>query len=255
MAESTTVVDPVLPVGPMRGTTRFVRYAFMPNRLRFCGGDDNRTIFEYALEAVREPPLDTMLRKFHGAMPYLTLISRSNGIPDPFDDRVVEAYWLGNELLDGVEVRQLHDTILARAGQHLQGRTLDWVLGKAPAGARPHHNFHVFDVHSRLGETDHSLETMDQCRISWGKVVSTDGAELAVERAPLALLEGTLALAPAQTERVARQVEGRGFADAATPGDWVSLHWDWVCEVISPRQQANLERFTRDHIRLANQTL
>jgi len=255
VTETTIAAPAVTGPSPMTGTTRFVRYAFMPNRLRFCGGDDNRTIFEYALEAVREPPLDTMLRKFHGAMPYLTLISRNNGIADPFDDRVVEAYWIGNELLERVEVRQLHEAILARAGQHLQGRTLDWVLGKAPAGARPHHNFHVFDVHSRVGEQSHTLETMDQCRISWGRVVSTDGVELVVERQPLVLLEGKLALGPAETERVARQVEGRGFADVASPGDWVSLHWSWVCEVISPLQQATLERYTREHIRLANQTL
>ncbi|MBA3336228.1 MAG: hypothetical protein H0T49_01525 [Chloroflexia bacterium] len=257
MATETTIAAPATTPVPsgLAGTTRFVRYAFMPNRLRYCGGDDNRTIFEYALEAVREPPLDTMLRKFHGAMPYLTLISRSNGIADPFDDRVVEAYWLGNELLDLVEVRQLHDAILARVGPHLEGRTREWVLGKAPAGARPHHNFHVFDVHSRVGEQSQSLHTMDQCRISWGRVVTVEGSELVVEREPLILLEGKLLLGPAQTVRVARQVEGRGFADEAAPQNWVSLHWDWVCEVLTTRQRDNLERYTRDHLRLANQTL
>jgi hypothetical protein len=41
----------------------------------------------------------------------------------------------------------------------------------------------------------------------------------------------------------------------AQPGDWVSLRWSWVCEVLSPRQQANLARFTDYHLKLANQTL
>ncbi|MGI8405104.1 MAG: DUF6390 family protein, partial [Thermomicrobiales bacterium] len=31
------------------GTSRFIRYAFMPNRLHYCGGDDNHAIFDYAL--------------------------------------------------------------------------------------------------------------------------------------------------------------------------------------------------------------
>jgi len=237
------------------GTSRFIRYAFMPNLLHYCGGDNNSLIFDYALEGVREPPLEAMLRKFTGAMPYLSLIARSNGIVDPFDERVVEAYWIGNDLLSGVEVRQLHDALRERFGNQLQGKTREWLLAKAPAGARPHHNFHVFDVHSRVGELEHSLETMDQCRISWGKVLKDDGSELVVERQPLALVEGKLALGASIQERAARQVGGRGFADEATTGVWVSLHWGWVCEVITPLQQRNLARYTVDHIRLANLTM
>ncbi len=240
---------------PLTGSLRFVRYAFMPNRLRYCGTDDNRTLFEYGIEQVVDGGLTPLLRGFTGALPYLHLIARSNGIADPFDDRVVEAYWIGNDLLTGVEVRQLHDALTERFGKQLQGRTRDWVLGKAPAGARPHHNFHVFDVHSRVGELGHTIETMDQCRISWGRVMRVDGAELEVERQPLVLVDGKLALGPCRPERVARQVEGRGFADAASAGDWVSLHWGWVCEVITSRQQTNLSRYTRGHLLLANQTL
>lgn len=146
---------------------------------------------------------------------------------------MVEAYWLGNGLLDRVEVGQLYYALLDRFGKQLQGRTRDWVLGKAPAGARPHHNFHVFDVHSRVGELGNSLETTDNCRVSWGKVTQIDGAEL-VERQPLVLVDGKLALGPPCTVRVVRQVEARGFADSAALGDWVSLHWDWVCEVLTP---------------------
>ena len=240
---------------PLAGMSRFIRYAFMPNRLRYCGGDENRTLFEYGIEQVVDGGLPPMLRKFTGAYPYLQLISRANGIRDPFDERVVEAYWIGNELLAGVEVRQLHDALAERFGKQLTGRTRDWVLGKAPAGARPHHNFHVFDIHSRVGELDHSLTTMDQCRVSWGKVARVEGAELVVERQPLILAEGKLALGPVALERVVRQVEGRGFADSAQPGDWVSLHWSWVCEVLTPNQRANLARYTDDHVRLANQTV
>ncbi len=240
---------------PLAGSLRFVRYAFMPNRLRYCGGDDHRTLFEYGVENVVDGGLNPLLRKFSGALPYLQLIARANAIPDPFDERVVEAYWIGNELLNGVEVRQLHDALRERFGGQLQGRGLDWMLGKAPAGARPHHNFHVFDVHSRVGDQGQSLATMDQCRISWGKVLRVEGGELEVERQPLEMTEGKLALGPARPERATRQIEGRGFADTAVPGDVVSLHWGWVCEVLTQRQRANLARFTHYHLRLANETI
>jgi hypothetical protein len=239
----------------LEGTLRFIRYGFMPNRLRYCGGDDNRNLFDYATAGVSDGGLQPLLRQFSGALPYLQLIARCNGIADPFDARVVEAYWIGNELLDGVEVRQLYDALLERFGKQLTGRTRDLVLGKAPAGARPHHSFHVLDVHSRVGELDHSLHTLDQCRVSVGYVIAVDGPELVVERRPIQLHAGQLVLAEPRIERVLRQIDGRGFAAAAVPRQWVSIHWGWVCEVLEDRQRRQLERFTSYHLALANQTI
>src|SRR5207302_9188069 len=132
-------------------------------RLRYCGGEDNRTLFEYGIENAVDGGLNPLLRRFTGALPYLQLIARANGIADPFDPRVVEAYWIGNDLLDGVEVRQLYDHLIERFGKQLSNpRTRDLLLGKAPAGAHPHHAFHVLDVHSRLGELAHSLAPLEQ---------------------------------------------------------------------------------------------
>jgi hypothetical protein len=83
---------------------------------KYCGGDDNRLLFDHAVERVVDGGLAQHLRKFSGALPYLELIARTNGLTDPFDARVVEAYWIGNELLDRVEVRQLYDSLLERFG-------------------------------------------------------------------------------------------------------------------------------------------
>jgi hypothetical protein len=160
----------------------------------------------------------------------------------------------------GLPWRQGTGPVHLERGQVVEGDAPDQHPLQRGAGSflaerSPHHNFHVFDVHSRVGELEHSLETMDQCRISWGKVLKDDGSELVVERQPLAIVEGKLALGASIQERAARQVGGRGFADEATTGVWVSLHWGWVCEVITPLQQHNLARYTVDHIRLANLTM
>ena len=237
------------------GTLRFIRYAFMPNRLQYCGGDDNATLLEHAVTGEAYAGVVPALRKFTGAMPYLTLLARENGIADPFDARVVEAYWLGNELLDRVEVRGLYETLRGRYGKQLSPRLMELVAGKAPRGARPHHSFHVFDVHSRAGELEHSLATMENCRISWGRVTQAQGAELVIARPPLVLRDGRLELGEPRPERVLRQVGGYGFADDAQVGDWVSVHWGWVCEVLDERSLCNLDRYTRHHLRIANETL
>lgn len=243
------------PARPLDGMVRFIRYGFMPNRLRYCGGDENRLLFDHALEEVVDGGLKGHLQKFTGALPYLQLIARANGFADPFDPKVVDAYWIGNDLLDRVEVRQLYDSLLERFDKQLQGRTRDLVLGKAPAGARPHHSFHVLDVHSRVGELGQSLATMDHCRVSWGTVVDVAGGELVVDRVPLLLEQGKLVLGRPTREGVMRQIDGRGFVDGAQVGDVVSIHWGWACEVLSLAQRQRLERYTRHHLYIANRTI
>jgi hypothetical protein len=41
---------------------------------------------------------------------------------------VVEAYWIGNELVAQVEVRWLYDALTERFGKQLTGRPREWVL-------------------------------------------------------------------------------------------------------------------------------
>jgi hypothetical protein len=104
------------------------------------------------------------------------LIAHANGIQDPFDARVVDVYWIGNELLEGVETRQLYTSLQERFAAWLTVRTRELVLGKVPAGAHPHHSFHALDVYSRVGELDVTLHVLDNCRIGWGRVISVEGA-------------------------------------------------------------------------------
>ena len=70
-----------LPSAPLAGTSRFIRYGFMPNRLRYCGGDDNRTLFEFGPLNLADGGLEALLRRFTGALPYLQLIARPTGSP------------------------------------------------------------------------------------------------------------------------------------------------------------------------------
>src|SRR5918997_5670109 len=104
------------------GLLLFIRYAFMPNHLGYCGGNENEILLEHAAENRADPRLAPMLAKFTGAFPYLQTIAAANGVTDPFDPRVVEAYWLGNELLDHVEGGDLYRSLEERFGKHLPAK-------------------------------------------------------------------------------------------------------------------------------------
>jgi hypothetical protein len=242
------------------GPQLFLRYAFMPNRLGYCGAEDHQALLEYGLAGRVDAGLVTLEQQFEGAYPYLQLIARANKLDDPFDLRVVEAYWLGNELLERVDMGALFRSLEERFRGRTKPKDWPWLAAKAPAGARPHHSFHVLDVFPRVGlmrsgAADHVLETIEQCRIRWGRVLRVEGATLEVEVVPLALRNGKLELDPPQVESVARWVTGRGFVDGVREGEWVSVHWGWACDGLTPRQRANLERYTRLHVSLCNQTL
>ena len=84
-------------VGMTAGPLLFARYAYPPNALGLCGADETRTLLEYGDARASDGGLAELARTFEGAWPYLTLIAQANGIADPLDPRVVEAYWVGNE--------------------------------------------------------------------------------------------------------------------------------------------------------------
>jgi len=233
----------------------FIRYAFMPNHLGYCGGNDAEVLFEHATDGRSDKRLAPLLAKFSGALPYLRTIAAGNGIADPFDDRVVEAYWLGNDLLARVEAADLNRSLEERFGAQLTPALRDQLMRKAPQGAKPYHLFHVVDVYRHLESDEVGMAAMESCRVSWGQVTAVDGASLVVRRRPLVLRNQQLVLDDARIERVQRTVFDRGFVDDVAVGQWVSIHWGWACEILDDRRRADLERWTYHHLRLANQTI
>ncbi len=242
-------------LAPTSGLLTFIRYGFMPNHLGYCGGNDQDVLFEHATAGLPDARLAPLLAKFSGAVPYLRTIAAANGIRDPFDPRVVEAYWLGNDLLQRVEAGDLYRSLDERFGRQLPGKVKEQVLRKPPQGAKPYHLFHVLDVYRHLESREIGMATMESCRISWGQVREVDGAALVVDRRPLVEVGGKLALGEPRAERVLRSLSGRGFADQVVVGDWVSIHWGWTCEVLDAGRLADLEHYSAAHLALANQTI
>jgi hypothetical protein len=242
------------------GLLLFARYAYAPNRLGYCGPADHEALFGYLAENRVDEGLTRLSEQFAGAYPYLRLIAEANGIGDPFDRGVVEAYWVGNRMLERVGAASLFSSLRERFRPRMDARAFSWLTGSLGDGTRPHHNFHVFDVYRRAGLLRDSrakvaVERMDACRVSWGRVVAADGAEVVVQRAPLVLSGGKLALDAPVPVRVLRRADGRGYLDEFRPGEAVSIHWNWVCDRLDPHALRELVRVTRRAIAHANLTM
>lgn len=236
------------------GATMFARFAYPPNLLGYCGPADTESLLAYG--SGRAPPdrgLEQLARGFEGAWPYLELLAGAAGTDDPLHARVVEAYWIGNDLLDRVDDYRLGWHLSDRFGPRC-GSTISSLTGTIGDGAAPNHAFHVFGVYPWVGLLREGrggaepLRVVDRCRIRWGRVVEADATTALVRSAPLVWADG-LSLGTPAIERVAIGLERR-----VSPGDVVAMHWDWVCERLDTRQLARLQRTTASQLVLANRT-
>ena len=237
------------------GRLLFAKYAFRPNQLGYCGGPDSEALLDYVIGGEADAGLDALIGKFEAAYPYLRFIANSNAIEDPTDPKVVQAYWLGNELLGQVDMGAYHEFIEERFAPRIPKRLQKYVLGKVPEGALPHHSFHVMDVSMRTGALAEQVESLDRCRISWGRVQRLGLGTAEIEYRPLVMQDSRLALGEPTRRTVSISAGGRGYHIGLKVGSLVTVHWDWVCEEVQPQQVRRLEALTRFHIGLANRTL
>ena len=99
------------------------------------------------------------------------------------------------------------------------------------------------------------MRVLDNCRIRWGEVVGVDGAQVMVMSRRLAWDGVRLALAEPAPERVRCDYDGQRFVTEPTAGDCLALHWDTVCERITPDQKGYLQRTTEWQLRMTNARL
>jgi len=241
-----------------QGILRCARYAFMPNKLNFCGPDKNRDLFYYAQNQEVDQGLNLILKEFQVLYPYLRFIAHSNQIKDPFDERIIDAYWLGSSLLENVSKSGLYNHLLdeQQLKKKLNKKLLKKVVSKIPLGAKPHHSFHVLSVWKRTGNLDvmHTLNSMDLCRISWGKIKKIDLPNLEVEYQPLALENDRLKLGSVVSQKVLTEINESGFIKKPRLGQWISFHWGFACEILNHQQVENLKKYTEESIQLVNLT-
>jgi hypothetical protein len=227
-------------VAAVSGPVRFARFAFPPNRLGYCGPGDGGDLAHYTT-GHEDPGLREVAAGFEGAYPYLQLLAGS--ARDPLDSDVVEAYWIGNHLLDEVPLHDFGNSIDDRF--RLRAGTAWHRLGDAIPGGVPHHSFHVMHVMPwaglmRDGIVDEPLRIIDRCRISWATVIGPTGDHadrVLIRRTPLIWSGSRLVYGDPIVEAVDTSID-------VQPGDTVAVHWDWICERLDADQLQRLRSVT-----------
>ena len=153
---------------------------------------------------------------------------------------------MGSDLLDEVDAAGLVDRLEERFVGQVGGT---W--REAATRATAHHGFQVYEVYPWAGlllagrTPGPAVNVLDRCRIRVGEVVGVDGEEVSVVSALLAW-DGTGSGRGRGRHRDGPLVGGgSALIDVPPVGALVALHWDWVCEVVSPSEALRIEHLDR----------
>ncbi len=231
----------------MSGLKVAALYSFPPGRFGLCGmGEKAGDELFHFLIGEKVPKIRKILESFEGALFYYKLIAKENKISDYFDERVIRAYWIGNELLEKVKVSKLKEMIK----KDFKKPNLAKIL---PDFSKPHHSFHVLVAGPMRKDLEMTEGMKDLCKISWGKILKIEDcrlqiANLEVEYQPL-LKEKEWFLGKPIKRKIFWY---KRILPKIKVGDTVSFHWDLALEKLSKKDLKNLEKYTEFSIKSAN---
>jgi len=231
----------------MQGLKIAALYSFPPGRFGLCGmGEEASHEILNFLKGKRVPNIREILETFESALFYYKLIAKENKISNYFDEKVVKAYWIGNELLERVRISKLKEMV----AQNLKKSKL---AEKLPKNSKTHHSFHVLVAGPMKKDLIMTEGMKDLCKISWGKILKIEDyklqiANLIVEYQPL-LKEKRWFLGKPTKRKI---FWFKSILPKLKIGDFVSFHWDLALEKLSKRELENLKKYTQISIEVAN---
>jgi len=235
----------------MEGFRLAARFSIATNRLNYCGPADAAPVLYRAIvDGSDRAATEEALAQFEALYPYLEAIARKHG-RHPFDPEVVEAYWIGNALLDDFGREDFPPLLRALVARGLPGFVARELERDLPAHPIPHHLFHVLfvGVGSVTGHVTTNLSNAELCRPGWGKVREIGPNQLEVQQSTLVAAEGGVALG--EDRRATIAYDRRMLPDLAV-GDTIAVHWGWGALRLERSQAEALERYTRRSIAAAH---
>jgi len=236
----------------MSGLKIAVLYSFPAFKLGFCGlrGKSVTRLFLNYLSGkkVSRKKIRKILKNFKGAYSYYRLIAKSSKIKDPFNKKIVKAYWIGNSLLEKVKIADLRQTIakdFSKPG--LLSKEIAFKKAKEiPVNSKPHHSFHVLIVGSVAGKIVLKGKLLDLCRISWGKVIK----KFKIQNSKFKIIVRYQPLIGKKNLKLRKLIKKEIFWDKnlvpnVKVGDWVSFHWNQLVQKLEKEDLENLKKYTK----------
>jgi hypothetical protein len=231
------------------------RFSYITNALNYCGPKDNhKEFYNYIIGKKDDSASDLSgsstslkdsilhsIKRFEALYPYLKFIAEKTG-KDILDYEVVEAYWIGNRLLEQFSKEDMNKLVLMLISRGLPKSLGDKLILQMPKLGIPYHTFHVFyiGVGNVTGHVETTLQNMDNCRISVGKILDIVEGHLIVETDSLIEKEGKLWLIN-DTKTI---IYDKKMLPSIGVDDTVAIHWGFACKILSEIEIDNIKKYT-----------
>lgn len=236
------------------GIRTCIKFAYPPNYLHLCGPEKQNDLKWYTVNETADIGTEEILASFTTLYPYLKFIASENNLKDPFDKKVVDAYWLGNDLLNHVKINKFAQYFAygLKLRKKLPPKELNKFMAKLPKGAIPHHSFHVMNIYTRTGNLSdpQTVVSMDACLINFGRVESLTPCQITIRTRPLTLASDKLSFGK-PVMRIIENIYNNKSGQIKT-GDIVSYHWGKLCKKLSAVELKNLIYYTNLSLNLAD---
>ncbi|MBN1940741.1 MAG: hypothetical protein JW772_01005 [Candidatus Diapherotrites archaeon] len=228
------------------------KYALITNTLGYCGQENAHSELCDFIRAPSEekmPRIKELLDTFFGLHSYLELIATENS-KQAYDFDVVEAYWIGNSLLENIERREIQKTILSLQNFGLPQKLAEEKASSLPVNMLPHHSLHVLHVNFITPKLKPLVDNLSHCMILWAKAESiAKNGKLKARAAELELLNGKFVL-----DQKFRALENP-FNLKPRLGDVVSVHWGNAIQILETSEFKKLRKYTLQNIEGENKLL
>ena len=221
-------------------------FSYSPNHKGYCGRESAEQAFLRCIRGGLCEAVPEELTHFIVLYPYLKTIATLTRL-SPFDHRVVEAYWLGNELLESIPASGYSILLQEFAKQGVPSWLIKTIRNKKPSRFIPNHLFQVLHVGvgQASGSVPFDMQSINNCMIRWGEVTtkSEEGIELMLTK-----------LTKSKERYKLTSVKEKYSIDSCpffSPrvGDTVAIHWGHVVKKLTKREETNLTYWTKQTLK------
>jgi len=225
------------------------RFSLPPNSLGYCGKDSAPEKFKLCVIEGKCKGVEEEFKHFIVLHPYLRTLSKITKNPK-FSYKVVESYWIGNELLKKAKKSDYNILLSFFKKQGVPDWLVKELKGKKPKKFIPTHLFQVLHVGvgRASGSVPYNLETINNCMIRWGEVEKVNKTSVVVNLNSLKKFKGKFIL----TKIRETQPFVSGFIQNLKKGDVVIVHWKQVIKVLTENETKKITYWTNKVLRSIN---
>lgn len=219
------------------------RFSLPPNSLGYCGKNSAVEKFKSCIISGNCQGVKTEINKFLVLFPYLKAISKITNLPI-LDYRVIESFWLGNDLLKKATQKDYLFLLENFSTQGIPQWLIKELKQKHPAKFIPHHLFQVLHVgvgRASSGVVPFNLDSINNCMIRWGKVEKKSERKIEVK---LNSLKKRSEFYQLTLKKICLPINSQ-IIPKLKVGDTIAVHWQQVIKILTQNEEENLTYWSK----------